>query len=401
MSVGGGEADPAPALGPSSNGLEGVAVGVVLRVPELGEGSHAVRSQGPGGEEPHLKIRLVRAGSADKGTVVAADRSELALAAEEPLEDRDGIVELGPLDPQLARHTDPLLGRLKGHDGCGVVLKVLSDTREVRNDGDGEVLEVLLGPDSGRHEDLGRGDGSCGQDDLAALGQHGGEICVGVVSDDVVSHADGGSRDEIDMSDHGTRADLEILTLEGLLEEGSGTALPTSIPLGDLEPPSSLLLPVPVVEIVVVSEQLSADFEELLAERVLVADLAHRPLPPLGVVLGAVLGPARRVVLGLQEVREHVVAAPPVAPLIVVSLGSAVVQQDVRARRPPEDLSASQKNVPPRSGLVPLGLVLPVEAALEQPQDPGGYLDEFVLVVCAARLEEQDPLAWVLGKALC
>jgi hypothetical protein len=54
----------------------------------------------------------------------------------------------------------------ESHGGDGVVLKVLTNSGEVLHYGNAKALEIRSGSDSRKHEDLGRADGSSGDDDL-------------------------------------------------------------------------------------------------------------------------------------------------------------------------------------------------------------------------------------------
>ena len=103
---------------------------MIFGVPELGECCHPVGSESTSWEKPYLEVRLrcvLVSGGADEGPVVASDRGELAPAPGEPLENRNGIVELGPLDPELGGDGDALLWSLERQHGSGVVLEILSD----------------------------------------------------------------------------------------------------------------------------------------------------------------------------------------------------------------------------------------------------------------------------------
>mmetsp|Transcript_6273 Transcript_6273/g.11375 ORF Transcript_6273/g.11375 Transcript_6273/m.11375 type:complete len:252 (-) Transcript_6273:150-905(-) len=242
---------------------------------------------------------------------------------------------------------------------------------------------------SASHEDLRRRDGPGREDDLSVLGEDGAEVSVGVVSDQVVSDAHGGSGGEVDLADHGIGANFEVLPLQSLLQKGSRPALPATVPLRHLKPPHAVLLPVPVVEIVVLPENPLANFQEFLTQRVLVPDLAHGPLATRAVVLGVALHTASSVILRAKEIGEYLVAAPAIAPVVIVLLRAAVVQEDVRAAAAAEDLATGQEYISTVGVLVALCLMLPVELRLEQAEDSGRDIDEFVLVVTGSGLEEQ------------
>ena len=107
------------------------------------------------------------------------------------------------------------------------------------------------------------------------------------------------------------------------------------------------------------------------------------------------------VVLGLDEVRQHLVVAPaPVArcgPGVVVGLVAPDVDHRVDAARPTQHLAA--RPVEPSSGQVRLGfgLVIPVERRLEEFGE-GRRNADFRRFVRHARFEQQHPHAGVLAQ---
>ena len=98
--------------------------------------------------------------------MVASDRRQKTSLSEEPVENRDRVGSAK--DSELGCDTDALLRRAKGNHNGGLVLQVLADSLQVSHDGDPVFLQILGGPDTTRHEDLGRSDGSTSQKDLTA-----------------------------------------------------------------------------------------------------------------------------------------------------------------------------------------------------------------------------------------
>lgn len=76
-----------------------------------------------------------------------------------------------------------------------------------------------------------------------------------------------------------------------------------------------------------------------------------------------------------------------------------MVQKHVSTTAPSQNLPPREENIPAVRVFIALRLVLPVELGLEEAEDAGGDVDEFVLVVACAGFEEEDAGGGVLREA--
>lgn len=138
-------------------------------VAELREGSHTVRAKSASSEETNLKVSLAvgRSGCSYESTVVASGGSQQARLEEQPLQHRQWV--LITKKTQLGSHRDALHWSAERNNGRRVVLKVSTDTREVRNDGNAMVLQVLSWTNSTAHEQLRGSDRTTSNQDFSSI----------------------------------------------------------------------------------------------------------------------------------------------------------------------------------------------------------------------------------------
>ncbi|GJC98195.1 hypothetical protein ColKHC_07021 [Colletotrichum higginsianum] len=100
-------------------------------------------------------------------------------------------------------------------DGLRVVLQVLADAGEVVDDGDAEVVELLLGADAGQQHEARGVDGAGREDGLGA----GGDGALGAVLEGEVDAGDGVAAD-VELGDPGVGEDGQVRALLVAAQEG-------------------------------------------------------------------------------------------------------------------------------------------------------------------------------------
>ena len=153
-----------------------------------------------------------------------------------------------------------------------------------------------------------------------------------IVTHQVVGNTDGRLLAvEIDLSNHCSSTNLEILPLHSLRKEGSGSRASLSSGFRNLETTDSILRPRPVVEVVVGSKASSStNLEETLTEGILVPHIIHNPVTILTMELR---GATSHILLDSLEVWEHISSRPSrKVPLVVILSGTTVVEKHIGGR---------------------------------------------------------------------
>lgn len=158
-----------------------------------------------------------------------------------------------------------------------------------------------------------------------------------VVSHQVIGHTRSSLSIEVNLSNHGSSAYSQVLSLHCFSQESKGTRASFPLCFGHLETSYTILRTRPVVEIVVCSESCrSSNLKESLAKRVLISNILHDPFSIFSVELG---GSPSHVFLRKLEVRKNIGGRPPRnSPLVVILCRSAMVQANVCTRRSTKDL---------------------------------------------------------------
>lgn len=253
---------------------------------------------------------------------------------------------------------------------------------------------------------------------------------AGIVAHQVVGNTDGRLLAvEIDLSNHGSSTNLEILPLHSLGKEGSGSRASFSLQFRNLETTNSILRRRPVVEIVVGSKASSStNLEETLTEGILVPNFIHNPVAILTMELRGATG---HILLDGLEIWEHFSSRPSRnVPVVVILSGTTVVKAYIGGRgttknlhiksehqlsngwiRPKPDacisfkiiyatnLSSLKENISTIAGLFTTSFELPVVFASEETKDSSWDTNKSARVIGATSLENQNLLA-VFRKAV-
>jgi hypothetical protein len=248
-----------------------------------------------------------------------------------------------------------------------------------------------------------------------------------IVAHQVVGNTDGRLLAvEINLSNHGSSTNLEVLPLQSFGKEGSGPRASFSFGFRNLETTNSILRPRPVVEIIVGSKASSStNLEETLTEGVLVPNVIHNPVTILTMELRGAIG---HILLDSLEVWEHISSRPSrKVPVVVILSGTTVVKQHIGARGTTKNLhikserrlsnvfaqtgcisfriiyatnlSSLKENISTIASLFTTSFELPVIFASEETKDSSWDTNKHVRVVGTTSLENQNLLA-VFRKAI-
>ena len=236
-----------------------------------------------------------------------------------------------------------------------MVLQVAADAGDVEQRPDAERAEVIGRADARQHQQLRRVHRAAAQDDLAL----GARDLVPAV--DEVAHAHGVVLVEDDALDQrvGDDVDVVLVALDRGPQVGAGGAPALLVLLRDLVVADALLGGAVEVRDPLVAGLLGGLHEGFadLGRIGLVGDV-QRAAGAVEVVAAAL------VVLGLLEVRQHVVVAPALvaelAPVVVVPGVAAHIEHGVDRRRAAQRLAARPVHAPVVAMFLRHGLVAPV-----------------------------------------
>ena len=333
------------------------------------------------GREVVLDVGRRQAGpGADERERLGDGRRQRAAAAQQPLR-------------QVARvlRVDERVGLDLADDGDErVVLQVLADPARVDLDVDAERAQLLGGPDPGEQQQL-RGAERAGGEDHLARGLRDALAPEAVP----VGDARGPPAGQLHALHGGAGDDLEVAAVAHRAQVGVVGAPALAVALRDLAQRRSVLLRAVVVVDVADAVGLGGG-EEAAGERPRRALVLHAQRPARGVVLGG----AARVVLGLEEVRAHVVPAPARhVPEVVVDRAPAHVEHRVHAAGAAQALAARQIQRAAVAVRLGLGRVVPVQAGVELLGE-GGRDRDVRVHAAPARLQQQHARARVLRQAV-
>ena len=262
-----------------------------------------------------------------------------------------------------------------------------ADARDLGDGRDLQQRELVGAPDPRQPEDL-RREVRAGRDDDLALGAELEQLAQPRADD-----ADGAGAVEEHPVGVEVGLDGEVRAVHDRVQVGDRGAAAPAVARGELVPAEAVLAR--AVEVLAGGQPARGRrVEEGLRQpgaRERVRD-AQRPAD------GVVLGGAAHVVLGAQEVGQHVVPAPPqLAPLVVVGRVAADVDHRVDRRGAAERLAARQIDAAVVETRLEPGAEVPVRARAVVGREGGRDVDE-VRRVRRPGLQEQDLHIGVLAE---
>ncbi|MCY1346045.1 hypothetical protein D9M69_321200 [compost metagenome] len=343
------------------------------------------------GDEDHLQVGLVqRRVGAQEGPGLGEVGGQQAAALARPFHGGGRQLEAaahGEADAAF-RAVD-----LVGHGVVDVVLQVLADAGQVHPQRNAQALQLGGRADAGEHQRLRRAEGAGGEDHLAPRAHFLDLLAV------VVAHPDAARALEDQAVEGGVEIELEVGTLQVGPQVALGRAAALAVLLGDLVAEAAILLAAVVVLGAGDALRLGGAHEHLAqrAGRLQLGDV-QRTAGAVELALAETL-----VVLGLLEVRQHLVVAPAgvaqARPVVVVPAVATHVDHAVDRAGTAQRLAARLVALAPVEARLRHRLVGPVVIALaHHHHDAGRRLDQH-LPVAAAGLEQAHADLRVLAQA--
>ena len=274
-----------------------------------------------------------------------------------------------------------------------MILQVAADARRVQHDVDAVVLQQVRGTDAGELQQLRRIIGSARHQDFAA-GAYAAQLAALPVFDGARAAAfkENALRQRVGL-------DAQIAAVLRRAQIGEGAAGAAAAARRSLEEARALLLR--AIEIRIERNAgLAGGLHERFRQRVVMPPVRHRQRAAGAVILVF----AALLVLGLPEVRQHVLKAPAgiaaLAPAVVILVLAAHIQQAVDRARAAEHFSARLKYLPAVQARFGLGLVHPVDGFfLEQLAVAERHMDPDVRVL-GAGFQQQHRILAIGGEAV-